>query len=246
MASKINRIRNSNNYHTWNEPAERLVLYADIMGFKSRVMENNHDVLRDDIFRFYSAWQNKMSPFIIADHLRHAQFSDSILIVVNGVDNKMFNLISKAAFCLMHTAMSNRFPIKGVISQGLFTYDENRELYFGLPLVNAAVLHDEIKYYGIVVHHSAEATVKAMRDDDNFYLKSKIPLEKGMTSHYHLVWNLVDQTYKHNDITEQCNLWLDAIEEQVSGKPRVYIDNTRAVLEQDKMQQPEPKEDVDL
>ena len=230
-------------YPKWDDAAERLVLYADIMGFKSRVMDNSHEALRDDISRFRSAWESRMKPFLKADHLRYVQFSDSILIVVNGVDEKMFNLITKAAFCLMHTAISNRFPIKGVISQGTFTYDKTRELYFGRPLVDAALLHDEIKYYGIVVHNSAEATIKAKKDGENRYCKSEIPLDKGKTSHYHLAWNLVNQKYKPEDITKTCNLWLDVIEEQVSGRPRVYIDNTRAVFEHDRNQQPEQNED---
>lgn len=220
----------------WKDSAERLVLYADIMGFKSRVMDFSHETLRNDISRFRDEWESRMRPFIIADHLRYVQFSDSILIVVNGIDEKMFNLITKAAFCLMHTAISNRFPIKGVISQGLFTYDEDRELYFGRPLVDAALLHDEIKYYGIVVHHTAEATIKAKSTEENRYCKSLIPLEKGYASQYHLAWNLVNQKYKPEDITVTCNLWLDVIEEQVSGKPRTYIDNTRNVFENDRKQ----------
>ena len=229
----------------WEDSAERLVLYADIMGFKSRVMDNSHETLRNDISRFRNEWESRMKPFLKADHLRYVQFSDSILIVVNGIDDKMFNLITKAAFCLMHTAISNRFPIKGVISQGMFTYDESRELYFGRPLVDAAVLHDEIKYYGIVVHNSAEATIKAKSrgTEENHYCKSEIPLEKGLVSHYHLAWNLVNQKYKPEDITGICNLWLDVIEEQVSGKPRMYIDNTRKVFKNDCNLHPE--ENVD-
>ena len=239
------RIRNNRDSSPeWDKPAERLLLYADIMGFKSRVMDNSHEVLRNDIIRFRSDWESRMSPFIIADYLRYVQFSDSIIIVVNGIDEKMFNLITKASFCLMHTAISNRFPIKGVITQGTFTYDESRELYFGRPLVDAAVLHDEIKYYGIVVHNSAEATVKAKMTEENRYCKSLIPLEKGYASHYHLAWNLVNQKYKPEDITNTCNLWLDVIEEQVSGKPRTYIDNTRQVFENDRQQKFEHNEDI--
>lgn len=232
---KITKINKSNIVRPkWDEPAERLVLYADIMGFKSRVMDYSHDELHNDISRFRNDWESRMTPLQIADHLRYVQFSDSILIVVNGVDDKMFNLITKAAFCLMHTAISNRFPIKGTIAQGVFTYDEKRELYFGRPLVDAAVLHDEIKFYGVVVHNTAEATVKAKNDIDNRYCKSAIPLEKGSASHYHLAWNLVNQQYKSEDITDICNIWLDVIEEQVSGKPRTYIDNTRLVFENDR------------
>lgn len=239
------KIKNKRNISPkWEEPAERLVLYADIMGFKSRVMDYSHEELKNDISRFRNDWESRMSPLQIADHLRYVQFSDSILIVVNGVDDKMFNLITKAAFCLMHTAISNRFPIKGVISQGIFTYDKLKELYFGRPLVDAALLHDEIKYYGIVVHNTAEATVKAKGTEENRYCKSEIPLDKGCASHYHLAWNLVNQMYKPEDITDTCNLWLDVIEEQVSGKPRTYIDNTRRVFENDRKLEAKENEDV--
>ena len=242
--SKVKIQNKQNRIPKWEDAAERLVLYADIMGFKSRVMDNNHETLRNDISRFRGAWEAKIAPFMIADYLRYVQFSDSILIVVNGVDEKMFNLITKAAFCLMHTAISNRFPIKGVITQGTFTYDKKRELYFGRPLVDAALLHDEIKYYGIVVHNSAEATIKAKLNEENRYCKTEIPLEKGRTSHYHLAWNLVNQKYKSEDITDICNLWLDVIEEQVSGRPRMYIDNTRKVFENDQKHLPIQNEDI--
>ena len=76
----------------------------------------------------------------------------------------MFNLITKAAVRLMQSAISLGFPIKGVLAQGKFTYDKDNELYFGAPLVAAYNLHDDIHYYGIVVHHSAEKTVKLYAD----------------------------------------------------------------------------------
>ena len=65
--------------------------------------------------------------------MKSVQFSDSILLVVNGTNEKMFNIITKAAVCLVQSAMSLGFPIKGVIAQGKFSYDKDNELYFGLP-----------------------------------------------------------------------------------------------------------------
>lgn len=153
-------IKNSDKKIAWEDDAERLVLYADIMGFSHRVTFSNHKDLKQELQRFKTSWETRIKPLEQGGHLKSVQFSDSILLVVNGTDNQMFNLITKAAVCLMQSAISLGFPIKGVISQGEFSYDKGSELYFGLPLVESYQLHDEIYYYGIVVHHSAEKTVK--------------------------------------------------------------------------------------
>ena len=34
---------------TWNDDAERLILYADIMGFSHRVTQSNHNELIEDL-----------------------------------------------------------------------------------------------------------------------------------------------------------------------------------------------------
>lgn len=230
--SKIVR-RKTKTYPKWSESVERLLLYADIMGFKNRVLSLSHDTLKNQLTTFRKDWQNKMSPLKIKDYLRFVQFSDSILIVVNGTDEKMFNLLTKASICLMHTALEHGFPIKGVMSQGKFSFDKESELYFGRPLVDAALLHDELKYYGIVVHHSAEHTVKLFQSDSNPYSNTPIALDGGESSHFHLAWNLLNTSYQPENITEKCYNWLARIEESVSGRPRIYVDKTRKILMKD-------------
>ncbi len=218
----------------WNEDTERLILYADFMGFKERVINTKHGDLKKKMEEFHDRWERQVKPLIQGDNLRYAQFSDSILIVANGINEKMFNLISKAAARLMHVALSEGIALKGVIAQGVFTYDENKELYIGKPLVDAYLLHDEIKYYGIVVHHTAEKTIKKYASDNvNPYTDTPIVLEKGTTAHYHLCWNMMDILLDANDYTDQCIKWLDNIAETVSGKPRIYIDNTKKILMKD-------------
>lgn len=231
---------------TWNDDAERLILYADIMGFSHRVTQSNHNELKEDLLKFKRSWDAKSIPLRKGDHLRSVQFSDSILIVVNETNEKMFNLITKAAVRLMQSAVSLGFPIKGVIAQGKFTYDKNNELYFGLPLVEAYQLHDEIYYYGVVVHHSAEQTVKLYSDATRPYTKAKVNLKKGKTSHYHLSWHLLDTKLSKGNIEDLVNIWLDKIEESVSGAPRIYVDNTRDVIASDNTQWETTIEEVEL
>lgn len=221
------------NYPSWNDSAERLILYADIMGFKERVYSKSHDELKSNLLKFKEKWEKYVSPFQFKEHLKFAQFSDSTLIVVNGTDEKMFNLLTKATFRLIHAAMEMKFPIKGVIAQGDFLFDKQKELYFGCPLVDAALLYDEIQYYGIVVHHSAERSVEKFRNKERPYLKSKIFLKSGKISHYHLCWNMLNHNLAPGDNSKECESWMDEIEKEVSGRPRIYVDNTRIVLGED-------------
>ena len=223
----------NNQQDVWNEDKERLILYADIMGFKETVISAIHNDLKHRLLEFQKAFKRKISPLKTGDYLRHVQFSDSIIVVANGTDEKMFNLITKAATILMQEALRLRFPIKGVIAEGTFTYDEEEELYFGKPLVDAAILHDELHYYGIVVHHSAEITVKKYLSKDCPYTKEAVPLKKGKTTHYHLAWNMTRRNLSPGNITSKAEEWLSSIQEYVSGTPRIYIDNTIDTMKRD-------------
>lgn len=228
-----------NFYEDWKDDKERLILYADIMGFKSRVLSMSHSKIKKDFKKFKELFDKKITPLSSSgESLKYVQFSDSILIVVNGVDNSMFNLISQAASILMEVALSMGFPIKGVISQGVFTYEKESELYFGRPLVDAAVLHDEMYFYGILVHNSAEKTVKKYNNLNYPYTKTSVFLKKGKTCHYHLAWNVISDNIKTSNgkkSKKSCdaNKWLESIQEQVSGSPRIYIDNTLLILHED-------------
>lgn len=214
----------------WEDDYERLILYADIMGFSYRVNRTNHNDLKKTLLDFKKKWLKKIKPLQINDHLRSVQFSDSILLVVNGTNEKMFNLLTKASVCLMQLALRHGFPMKGVIAQGNFTYDKENELYFGLPLVEASSLHDELNYYGIVVHHSAEKTVKLYSDATRPYSKIKTHLKKGIAKHYNLSWHLLQQNLSKGNISKTIEQWLEKIEENVSGAPRIYVDNTRILI----------------
>lgn len=43
---KVRKVKHE--YINWDEDAERLVLYADVMGFKSRVMTKSHEQLKQE------------------------------------------------------------------------------------------------------------------------------------------------------------------------------------------------------
>lgn len=226
---------------------EMYVLYADIMGFKERVMRTEHSRLKEEFEKLKTALDAWFVPTLKADSFKTSFFSDSILIVDEST--KMgFNRISKAAAGLMQVSLEHKFPLKGVISKGPFTYDEEKQLFFGKAIVDAYLLQEQVYYYGIVAHHSVEEDIKEyakgfeVKDNGNMkgvnpYVLSPIPLKLGNTAHYHLAYNLISEKREagknvdpvHNKILS----WLESISATVSGTPRIYVDKTIEVLRKD-------------
>lgn len=226
------------------------VLYADIMGFKDRVMRTEHSVLEEQFEKLLTEIIAWLEPFKLGGTFKVSFFSDSILIVDKN-SKEGFNRISKAAAGLMQVSLKNQFPIKGAISKGMFTYKGKKQLFFGRAVVDAYLLQEQVHYYGIVAHHSVESDIKDYANGweevdkegarftkgRNPYVLSPIPLKSGNTTHYHLAYNLISskrQTEKDVDKThEEIISHLEEISATVSGTPRIYVDKTIEVLERD-------------
>ena len=110
---------------------EMYVLYADIMGFKERVMRTEHPDLEKELEELKEKLDNWLSPFLEnVETFKVSMFSDSVLIVDENT-KAGFNRISKAGIGLMYVALEASFALKGAISKGLFSYKEVNQLFFG-------------------------------------------------------------------------------------------------------------------
>ena len=230
------------------------VLYADIMGFKERVMRTKHQELEEELEGLKNKFDKWIKPFLDnVETFKVSMFSDSILIVDENT-REGFNRISKAGLGLMHVALTASFPLKGAIAKGLFSYKEDKQLFFGRALVDAYLLQEQIHYYGIVAHNSIEKDIeehakgwlvknKKKGDNsyilkgDNPYILSSIPFKSGNISHYHLAYNLMSNTREiGNDVTATHRSIISSLKEirhTVSGAPRIYVDKTLQVLKDD-------------
>ena len=221
---------------------EKYVLYADIMGFKERVMRTKHEDLKNELKGLRTKLENWFKPFVEkVETFKVSFFSDSILIVDENT-REGFNRISKAAAGLMQVSLKHKFPINGVIAKGEFTYEEKKQLFFGRAIVDAYLLQLDVHYYGIVAHHTVEEDIKAPSNGGeirkkNPYVLSPVPLKSGKTSHYHLAYNLISTKREIGVNVETTNKtiisWLEKISGTVSGAPRIYVDNTLQVLKED-------------
>ena len=157
----------------WSDDNEKFVLYLDIMGFKDRVAKTEVGELKEMLMAFKTK-NIKLMPLLEHESrgekkqlMKMAQFSDSIVIISRGSTIDDFNRITKASAVLMQTALETGFALRGAIAAGDMVFDDEKQIFFGKALVDAYLLEEQLSYYGIVFHDSAEHLVDS-------YLKNNI------------------------------------------------------------------------
>src|SRR3990172_10519919 len=232
----------------WEILDKRFIVFLDIMGFKDLISRNSSKdvydkMLRlnhirktiDEFYNFDFIKDLKLSPNL---ELRNVMFSDSILIAsINDSIEAAMNLLLFCNTFLAH-CMNYTIPIKGSITHGQFTFDSENSIYFGQPLIDAYQLEEDLKLYGIVMHHSFES--KLFSYDENhplyknieyFVINYKTPFQNKYIYHYNLNWihraiseySLDEHMAGEKGIIEK---WLSKFYLTVSNQPRIYVDNT--------------------
>ena len=205
----------------------RFVAFLDIMGFKERVARTKHEELLSqltkfnrDITSFIGKYQNS--------EIQLAQFSDSIVLFSNDDTSQSLTTIAEVTCGIMQAAIKQKIPIKGAIAQGEITCDIPKQLFFGQALIDAYLLEENIHYYGILVHHSAEISV--IKLENKFFQDIKAPLKSGKIFHYELSWYINDPTKDRKKQLDEIVAALKNIRQTVSDAPRKYIDNTLDII----------------
>ena len=201
---------------------ERFVLFLDILGFKDRVARHSHD----EVMRVLQELQQSVSDSRkkhAKENIDYSIFSDSILLFTQDATADSLVALSAAACDIMQTAILKAVPMKGALAMGKMSCDTPKQLFFGQPLIDAYLLEESTKYYGILVHHSAEEAVKKQ---GAFYRDVPACLKCGNVNHYELNWHSRNEGVHVTDILEA----LEKLRQTVSDEPRKYIDNTKAII----------------
>ena len=240
----------------WNTNRPRILLFADIMGFKEIVSTNSQLELVSKFRKFINELTKLMEPLEIGKHLRLTMFSDSIIMGTDSCTIQNFNIIIKAAALLINLCYKYQLPINGCISCGNLTFDEQIQtaeqasenkrkrkiqpympLFIGDSVVNAHSLNAELFCYGIVLHPSAEKLLAASNKHSNikyhhpfYYLP--IPMKSGGFAHlYYLSWTKVPTQAQSSTIANYVT-WLNNLETEKSYRPRAYIYHTKQIFNQ--------------
>lgn len=207
---------------------ERFVAFLDIMGFKDRVAHNNHR----DILNELEIFQSNISQYVSYHrnaNVQLAMFSDSILIYSQDDGKESLHALADITSHVMMYAIQQEkpIPLKGAIAAGKMTCNQTKQLYFGQALIDAYLLEENVKYYGVLVHHSAE---KYLQETDYPEFRDiKAPLKGGEISHYELAWygTSIKPNERNPKTVEEC---LRNLRLTVSDEPRKYVDNTQKIM----------------
>lgn len=211
------------------DTGNRFVTFLDIMGFKDRVARIGHDDLRKQLLDFNSKIMKQTQLYV--DKIQLAQFSDSIVLFSNDDSLESLEIMAQVSRSIMRDAISCQIPLKGAIAQGKITCDTSKQLFFGQALIDAYLLEESIHYYGVLVHHSTEASVEQLNKKNDVYFKDiKAPLKSGSIWHYELSW-YTDSATDAATLEKTC-ADLRHIRSTVSDAPRRYIDNTLWVIDE--------------
>lgn len=199
--------------YSFKEKANRFVLFLDIMGFKERIARRGQEKILEELTEL----QKFISKSMPEDKsIVFTMFSDSIVVITNDDSDESFLRLSCLAHDIMRKSICElQMPIKGAIAYGELTVNQQKQLYFGQPLIDAYLLEEELKCYSVILHYTVEDKVNVPLT--HLYVMKPVKLDKAQSLHYCILFD------------EVMHFSLINLRKQVSGSPRVYIDNTLAI-----------------
>lgn len=215
----------------WKPTCNRFVAFLDIMGFEDMVLRRSHKEVHKILTTFVP--ELKIIDWYtigVSDDIKNSAtsklviFSDSIIIFSSDdTINSAAKIISDVGW-ILNSAITQQLPIKGAISHGEQTADLVHSLYFGKPLIDAYKLQHELLLYSAVLHHTAEKRLNAFHSNKLLArygaFRWNTPMKSGKINHYVVDWTEFNIEHKN-----PLNL-ISKLYDNVSGAPRIYVDNT--------------------
>lgn len=218
----------------------RFVAYFDIMGFKNMIRKNPTDDIYNQFKDLLDGIKIKLKTHKL---LAYSAFSDLIVVITEDDSDRAFTQLADAALMLMQdTFFRYKWGMSGCIARGDVTYDKERNIFIGQPIVDAYLISEDIDYYGVVIHESAYSDVqkyvtrkrKQYKNSHLEYLfkEERIYFKSGFYSEYHLRWFDFDLVKKFNPqkTHELICSNLKGMLNGIHGRARRYIENTMDVI----------------
>lgn len=219
---------------TWGISENRYVAYIDIMGFKDMVARNSHTYIYEMMKRINDfkninekIFNNKEN----IDLVKTTTYSDSIIVYSKDESFKSFETFTTVISGLTDDMFNEGIPHKGAFAFGMMTLDVKNSIFFGQPLIDAYLLQEELYFYGIVGHSTAEKKIDSYDEntDDMFITNYSCPFKKSSTKHLAIHPMAVDPELDSPKQKEDyINLMktVNKLRHNTSGDLRKYIENT--------------------
>lgn len=211
--------------------ASRFVAFFDILGFKDMVMKSSHNDILEKLYKLKEEIKvleemdfnhDDFKDIEIKpkkDQTKSVTFSDSIIFFSRGDTKEDLVKILLDSFWILNEALGHGIAIKGAISFGEITVDFHNSLFFGQPIIDAYLLHEDLHMVEVVLDHNCENQINKIGDPIPITRNlrfDKVKMKYGATMHTLLVTKNIDER-----IAILNNLY-----KITSGSPRQYIDNS--------------------
>jgi hypothetical protein len=236
-----------NSLEDWRVIDKRFVAFLDIMGFKDMVARNSLIEVYKKMAELSIYTTGISQADFSKDKIHQTMFSDSIILFSKDDSNEAAYALTYAVRYIMCRAIGLKLGIKGGIAFGELTVDQGRQVYCGQPLIDAYLLEEELQYYGVVLHHTAEEKVLSLPHPFpklNFF-NMPTKLRQGIVNHINVNWFDLARNVREQQ-GYNLHQYLNAIKLTVSGAPRRYLDNTMEALVEEEKNYKKILEEVEL
>lgn len=219
--------------NNWQITANRFVVYIDIMGFKDMVTKTPHQKIYQMMKKIEKEkqnllninWRNRGT-----DLVDSTTYSDSIMLYSKtGSYSSLRSLLATTA-ALLNTLFIENIPFTGAMAFGKMTLDPDNSIYFGQPLIDAYLLQEEIHFYGVVLHSSAEDRIDNYWKTKNFphVFPHLCPFKNGKSNHMTIapIYSTLRKVPRFKDQAEKLYVAIENLKYNTSGSLRQYVDNT--------------------
>lgn len=224
----------------WQITTKRFVTYIDIMGFKDMIARTPHSDVYNMMKRIekkYKFYENMKWKDIGSNHVKSTTYSDSIILYSENESIESLKSIIRSTAGLINDLFVEGVPHKGAFAFGKMTLDTTNSIFFGQPLIDAYLLQQELHYYGIIIHATAEQKMEEIVNLKklHFIFNYPCPLKKTTSNHLTIrpmyAFN-TGNTYKKEN--EELFKSIKKMRQMTSGYLRKYIDNTELYLKNQK------------
>lgn len=222
------------NTSDWPETCNRYIAYLDIMGFENYIYTNKHEtvkkrlsdlqmILRENqsFLNEIYGWNGKIYKEQIL--LKSVMFSDSVILISRDASFDSLGILIAACEWLLFECFCVGIPIKGAISYGKLTADFDKNIFVGIPLIDAYKLENELYFYGIIFDKNAEKKLVTNTRMLKVCCRTKVSLKGGDI--FHTTVNWVNRFVTQNCLLSPVQL-AENFYTEVSGNARKYVDNT--------------------
>jgi hypothetical protein len=224
----------------WEITTNRYIAYIDIMGFKDLVARTTHEAIYkmmkkiDHAKRFNASinWGDFNSNLITT-----TTYSDSLMIYSKDESfESLYSLICTVS-SLVNDLFIEAIPFKGAFAFGMMTLDFNNSIFFGQPLIDAYLLQEEISFYGIVAHATAQEKIDSFKNANKVFPYITVfncYFKNGNSKHLTIYPMYASPGFENNpkskNYVDELFESINKLRYKTSGQLRKYIDNTEVYL----------------